>query len=540
MATYSPPRSSSQSASYHDPADLGALQRALERREDNRRVLDAQFLAEKRQVERRADTLHSVLADADDRLAFQSSALANATREAAAASAESTRQLTARNSAAAKLSTDVAQQERDLNEAEARLKELDSQLAAQRMVLAQTQLTGEERQAQSAAANRQLSDEASRHDAASSAVEAQRAVHLPERRKLEQRVAELSAALGRQADAGRAAQVALPAAEAGRNERRSALRRLIDTARERGADDGSVVRSLRTVLEELTDAQEETARRRRRSQEDEIKDRVASRRQAAQAHASALAELERRVRAKSDSLIDEAQATVAHLALEELAAVRDAVKGAFNRELELRDEIGALQRRIVGYDAVAQRLTVASEQSERIGAAVDDLVDQCVVADATIAERDRRIGVFEDAVAPLADVEASCDDLAARQREHAKRLSDDAADHALWCVKAADMLRRLEAEITGVEGSIRIMEDKKVAETAAIDHELGEMASVLRQLEADSKSLSDRHDDMHSRNVALDATLEHIAKQRRVIAEEMAHRRNAARAAAATLLSQLE
>jgi hypothetical protein len=518
---------------------LEALRRGVQLRDEQRRVSVARHEVETQGIERTAAALSTAIDDADDVLTRQQYKADAVNRDIAAITAERTRQVSVKSVALAASQRATTDQRTSVTELQIQTQSLAESLAATRQELSRTQQLVEERHAAAAAAKRQLADTQHQHDTARGSFDAMVLVNRNERDRLEGRIADVSRSLAAVSEGIQRATLSNSTVETAHHERATTLRREVGAARAAIEHKAALLAATRQSQDEMSADHEEAARRRRATQEAEAEDHVAGQRATAMAQESDLAEVTRQHRVESEALADDERARVTHVSAL-LPALREEAAALFEAEMKLQDDVAAVKKEIVGTAAVQKRLAVAGEQHGELLHFNGQISDDVNVQRASVAECDKRIAVFRDAVAPLADVEGACIELAASIQKLTNDLADNEADHAVWRVQSQDSSAAFMEGVTQHQRDVSTTSALLTNEQRTIADDRERLQGELAVLNAEATSIDERRDDVVRRNKVLDQTLEHIARQRRAMADEMAIRRDAARAAAATLLSQLE
>jgi chromosome segregation ATPase len=290
----------------------------------------------------------------------------------------------------------------------------------------------------------------------------------------------------------------------------------------------------------LMESEEEEANRRRRISAEESNRQEASERKALlQELQGKKEEAARRFRAQSASVTEKLRIE-GDEAIKEQNAARVALSDAFEEELRLHEALRQVKNDLIGIEALTQRTAhadaAATYWNDRCGA----LESEVAYKQSLQRERQQQIESLRAQTAPLADVESAISSHTIKIASYHKAKADLEAERALAQV------RRSEREDADSHRKRQLQQDirEAMAETQRHNEDVAQRCAALesdiRQMEAEKGSLTQNIQLTLERNQLLDQTLEHIFRQRRAMAEELAHRRDAARLAAQTLLAQLE
>ena len=532
-------------ASGGSPADLEALTRALRLRDETLRLQDGARAASiqhdnhRREVEAEGTALAVAVVSGEDTLTRQQARLNTGKRELAELAAERTRVVMAKQTAVEEEERNLSSVHKQLQDSDKTVADLEAKTAAARAQLAEAQVRVEAKHQQAAASARQLAETERRLESVRGATAARVEAEAGERAATEQRVLSLERESGRRNDEARMAVTALVPLESAHLERKEKSRRETNALHSRMDEQQAMLDASRRLVAEQAKDQDQQALRRRKADEEEARDAVASRRQALQALESDGADRERKLRGETETAVAALQAKLdATAAL--LPQVREEVNDLFAEELRQQDALARAKRDALGVAAAQERIATAAEQRESLAGANDDLRDRVEVSKAAGEDRARRIRVFEDAVAPLQDVEAACTEQSLQAKRSTQALADGEAEMAVWRAQAEERIAAAQDDLTAARRDAEVAKAAEAEERRRIGGEAASLENEGKRLQAQVEEMAARVKEAQARTEALDNTLEHVARQRRAMAEEMAHRRDSARAAAASLLSQLE
>ena len=302
---------------------------------------------------------------------------------------------------------------------------------------------------------------------------------------------------------------------------------------------GKIIDSLRDRLDNMEREAEEASRRRRKNAEEQRRQELADRKALLQHLLSEKQDASRKIRSETTKKCEALRSDIDEEA-KSLTALRDALTNGFETEIALHEEIKRAKSDLVGMDSLRERSHVADEAALIWKERGDALVSEVRFKMSLLDERAKTIESLKAQVAPLPDVEQAIAAHNNKATTYQRAKADMEAERAIAAVKRgekedSDNLRmgEIERDIEDGHREIQRHRDDFRERKAALEADIRVMESELKVAET-------KYHDTAERNKQLDQTLEHIARQRRILAEELTHRRDAARLAAQTLLSQLE
>lgn len=519
--------------------DLREFRGALISHELERRASEARHELLVKEIDLQAVAVSTAISSAGDTLRRQEEALSAVNREMANIAADRTRQVQHRTDRIRALEYEVQSQNDGILEGTNNVQWARDQLANVRRTLAESQLRVEELQETVSAHHSQVAETQRRVDAAKLSFDHLLLTQSKERNELERRAGDLTHALSHTQDEYRRLVGLQPVKEQAQKERLTVHYRRLESTRSDVEEKRTILSSIRQQIEDHDMQLEEANRRRRKHQDETMKELVSDRKAALQELQSERDRKERTMRAETEALLDKERARF-ETQHSMLPVARMEEEKGFARELDLHEQLSEATEATVGTDVLEQRITSTEDHANTLLHQIKRDEEAAALAKSSILERNRQIQSYRDAVAPLPDAEESCARLINQERQLLKDRTEQEAEHALWRAKEADRRTAL------VERTKEIRR-----ETEHVRHEVQDVQqrthSEIRDLEAQIKvqeselgALDSKLQDFNSRNRALDGTLEHVARQRRAMMEELAARREQARLAAAALVAQLE
>ena len=484
-------------------------------------------------------SLLTAIAASNETLNRQQQTLMQQSRDLANITAARSKQQSAKHERANSLERDVKEQRETAAALGKETRSAEDLLPASRAVLGERHTEVDLLQQKNASMSKQIVEGQRKVSSVANNLQAAVAQLRVERDRMERRASDLEKSLSQLSEGLRRLTVKAVPTEATHRERLAAKRREIGESRQRISESQKTLSSLRQLLDDNGRDMEETMRRRRKAQEEAVRDYASQRRANQLQFNSDRDERERVLRAETDASVDELRAKLDSL-MSQLSLLRDEESREFQLQMQLREQCTTLNVDIVGIEALSQRASSLHEHIGTLSATTAELSSETHRLRGLVIDRSKHCNMMADAVSPLPDVEASCHALLIDVQSKTGSTADKEAEHAVWRVRESDRVAADHELLT------RLRSDHEAATIQRIS-EVDRGREAARQFDLDTRDLLDelrntqsKLSDMGSRNAALDQTLEHINRQRRAMAEELALRRDAARMAAANLLAQLE
>jgi chromosome segregation ATPase len=380
-------------------------------------------------------------------------------------------------------------------------------------------------------------DDAVRRLEGSAAAAAESATgHSEERADVERRVAAAADVLRREEAALRALLQERPNASA--TDRVTVARRRLDGLRRDVEERRAALAAGRAQLEEAERQRQDAQRAALRTHDERVAQAAVERRAALQQLAAHRDDRERQLRAAAEARHDEERARCAQLA-EALIRIRDAEAREAQREVDLLAALAAAGEAIAAGASLQQRADAADAEQQRLQQQLRVAEDDAAVQRERVQALRAKVASYNAALAPLADVEASCRQLQEELAAAQLAAADRRAAHGHWRASQSERETAFSRAVDAARERGEAARRRRDALAASGATEAQEVKAQVAALEQQVRSSDAELAQVQRRNAELDARVAAAADEQRAHDDEMARRRETARKAAAQLLASL-
>lgn len=522
-----------------DTPTLESLKRQLQSRQMERESAETFFSRERSQIGSAQQQIVSSLSAASEALSVRRRQAQEAERDITRQSAVRNRQLHFKEERIAQIETAAASHRQSASELQGEIDSLTRKLAESRQQLAGIQQQADYAITASRATDGKLTE--AKRSAQSQYLHRQSVQDQNERAKaqLEAQLRELEAQNASLSESSRILSITTSNSEAMHSNRLTQLKAKISHIREEHETLKSQQVNLRRALTALQADEEDAARRRRKAEEDTTREYITERKAESLRAAAHREDHLRALRADLDK-----QSAAIHQSMEEAAAafvpIREESNALFGLELRLGEEIAKLKELLLGVEELDERRSVATETIKELQVSCDDSARRAEALRIRVSDLNERNNILSDVVAPFDDVELSIKELLSVLQSHRQELADTEAKKVINRVALEGRIEGIQSDILQLQESITSGELQRDESKLSFDDKKKQLDGECKVLLTEAEAVDAKIQDYRNRNRLLDATLEHNARQKKLIQEDLENRRELARRAAATLLAQLE
>lgn len=522
-----------------DTPDLASLRRALHGRALEKESAEILFARERAMIDDAQRETQVSLSQANEALSVRRRRLQSQEHDLVKLTASRSMQLSFKEECIGKAEVERRNLKAELSEALSENDRLHAALASARQALSEIQQRADRSLQSIRTVDRDVAESKRKAAGIDSQNECEVAQHREDREQLERTVRDLEAHNTVLQSRLHAAAAGVSTSEATHATSMQQRKKQLAEVRDRFEDTRSQLSNVRGALAALDRDEDDASRRRRRWEEETTREFLAGK---AADRMKAIAAAEDRlhqVHVEYDRQANQLHAEIEE-STNELTPIRNDLHSLFQEELKLSETILELQNRLVGDAEARERRGLLTSQLESAKAALEaatqerdermiecqDLQDECVMV-REIAE-------------PLTDVEAAVANARGKFHSDRQKLAELEARATIERVAMEGRLQGIGTDNAAIRASIDSVEDRKTQVVEDAQERTRSLESDLRVLNLECESLDAKILEYRQRNQLLDTSVAHNLRQKKLLEEDLANRRELARRAATSLLSQLE
>lgn len=522
-----------------DTPDLSSLKRQLQARSMEREAAEQFFSRERASTEEAQRHLQESLNAASQSVSVRRRRVQEAERALLRDGANFNRQLNYKEERIARLEATCSEQRRAAHSVNAELESVQAKLLEARQALSVSQQKADNTLQRIRAEEEKINDLRRATMAAHASRVSDSELQRQDREALERHLRELEASSAAVLESTRQLSATMSEAEAAHSTKMGAAKRQLTELHNQYESTRSELTGIRRSLTILQDDEEDAARRRRKAEEESQREYLTERKAEVAKAASSREEKLRLVRSEYDKAASSLHAQIdeANAALQPL---REESNTLFDTELRLSEEVTRLKDQLLGIDELRERRAAGEQTLQRLKtvlAELDSSIESLVVTKKGVEDEHR---MMRDILAPAQDVANAIAKLHDRHHADRQSLADLEAHRVVQRVAVEARVEGLAAEIHRLHSVVASIDERKGDAAVEVSERRRVLESDMRVLQAESEAVAVKLQDMQNRNKLLDSTIEHSARQKKLLLEDLENRRELARRAAASLLAQLE
>lgn len=519
--------------------DLMSLRRALQGRVSEKQSAELLFAREKAMIDEAQRETQLSLSQANEALSVRRRRLESQEHELVKLSVSRSMQLSYKEECIGKAEIDRRNLKSSLTDSSSENERLQASLVTARQDLSDVQQRADKHLHNIRLLDRELTETKRKAAGIDSQNDCDVAHHSEERDELEQVMRDLEASCSVLQGKLHAASVGASSTEAAHSATFQQRKKQLAEIRDSFEDTRSRLTSVRETIATLDRDEEEVSRRRRRWEDESTQDFLAGK---AADRVKAISAAEDRLH--QVHLDYDRQANQHHASIEEatrdLVPIRQDIHSLFQEELKLSEILRELQNTLMGDDEVRAHLGLLTSQLDNTKLSLQTATQKRDVVAQQCRDIVEECTMIREIVAPLADVEAAVAN--ARERFHSdrQRLAEIEARATIERVAMEGRVQGVYAENATVQAAIDAVNERHTQVIEDAQERRRSLESDLRVLGLECESLDAKILELRQRNQLLESSVTHNLRQKKLLEEDLANRRELARRAAATLLSQLE
>lgn len=522
-----------------DTPDLPSLRRALQGRASEKQSAELLFAREKAMMDDAQRETQLSLSQANEALSVRRRRLESQEHELVKLSVSRSMQLSYKEECIGKAEVDRRNLKSNLNDGATENERLQAQLIAARQELSDIQQRADRHLHNIRIVDRELTETKRKSAAIDSQNECDVAHHSEERDGLERTMRDLEANSSVLQSKLHAAAIGASSSEAAHSAALQQRKKQLAEIRDRFEDTRSRLTNVRETIATLDRDEEETTRRRRRWEDESTQDFLSGKAADRMKTISSAEDRLHQVHTDYDRQSNQLHALIEE-ATKELAPIRQDIQTYFQEELKLSETLRELQNTLVGDDEIRARLELLTAQIDSTKHALQGATQNRDKAAQNCHDVTEECAMIRDIVAPLSDVDAAVG--IAREKFHGdrQRLAAIEAQATIERVAIEGRVQGVHMENATIQQAIDAVAERQVQVIEDAQERTRSLESDLRVLDLECESLDAKILELRQRNQLLESSVAHNLRQKKLLEEDLANRRELARRAAATLLSQLE
>jgi chromosome segregation ATPase len=519
--------------------DLTSLRRALQGRASEKQSAELLFAREKAMLDDAQQETQLSLSQANEALSVRRRRLESQEHELVKLSVSRSMQLRYKEECIGKAEIDRRNLKSSLTDSTSENERLQALLVTARQDLSEVQQRADKHLHNIRLLDRELTEAKRKAAGIDSQNECDVAHHNEERDELERVMHDLEATCSVLQGKLHAAAVGAASTEVAHSATLQQRKKLLAELRDSFEDTRSRLTSVRETLATLDRDEEETTRRRRRWEDESTQDFLSGKAADRMKAISAAEDRLHQVHVEYDRQANQLHASIEE-ATRDMVPIRQDIHTLFQEELKLSEILRELQNTLMGDDEVRARLALLSTQIDSTKLSLQTATQSRDVAAQRCHDVVEECAMIKDIVAPLADVEAAV--ASARERFHSdrQRLAEVEARATIERVAMEGRVQGVYAENASIQAAIDEVRERHTHVVEDAQERTRSLESDLRVLGLECESLDAKILELRQRNQLLESSVSHNLRQKKLLEEDLANRRELARRAAATLLSQLE
>lgn len=521
------------------PLELSSLKRQLQFRSMERESAELFFLRERAVTEGAQRHLEDSLTQAQDALSSRKRQTQDAERQLLRDTAQRNRQLQYKEERVAQTEMKNADLRKSITPAHGEVALLQTKCADARQQLSDLQSRADQCLQRIRSEEERVTELkrsiAAAHASRSIETDQQRLI----RESLENQVHELEAQHAVAVESAKQLATLTAESESAHQTKMNNMRKQLTDLQESFESQRLALAGTRRSITTLQDDEEEAARRRRKAEEDSQREFLTERKAESSRAAAAREELLRTLRASLDKDAAQLNASIESLG-NTLLPLREECSSLFDLELRLSEECGRLRDEVLGVEALRDRRSACETTLKELRSTQSTLQQHAEALQLQAQSVADERTMLAEIVAPGEDIDRSLQTLRERIFSERQTLADLEAQRVIQRVAMEGGLQAKEAENNALRSAIASYDGTKAQSQLDIAEKRRSLEGDLRILFAELDAVNIKVSEILNRNKLLDSAIEHSARQKKLLQEDLENRRELARRAAATLLAQLE